>query len=406
MKKLAKILISILISFRIFFLNYASKFENIYLKKDSDHYIKLSNDISYSFFNDNLYNYWLSTFRMPGYPLILNVFHKIVDTRFLIYINFIADLITLWILYKVLNKYVNEKYVYVGLILYLLNPNALISSTQIMTESISTTLFFVTFYFFVEKKYVFTSFSLGLLGIVKPLGHYLLFLFLLLLLLKKNKSIINYLKISIFPIIFIGFILVNNYIQYESTFYSTSSYFHLQWLNEASKSLCNNGDFNNPIVSEPGYVFENWLHKNNLTTKSESSILIKKLKNNASNEVLENLSCKAYSMARSSVWNLFGIRRANWSDVGLDYTTLNITLIFSLIYTVLINLSLTFSLYRAVKNKKIDLNLIIIIFYIIISSTLPFGNSRTRVLIEPFLIFSFIDNINYIVNKKSDKSYF
>ena len=406
MKKLAKILIGFLISIRIFFLNYVSKIENIYLKKDSDHYIELSKDISYSFLNDNLYNYWLSTFRMPGYPLIINVFNKIVDTRFLIYINFIADLTTLWILYKVLNKYFKEKFVYIGLILYLLNPNTLISSTQIMTESISTTLFFVTFYFFVEKKYVLTGLSLGLFGIVKPLGHYVLFLYLLLLLLKKNKSIINYLKISIFPIIFIGSIFVNNFIQYESTFYSTSSYFHLQWLNEASKSLCNNGDFNNPIVSEPGYAFENWLQKNNINTKIESGILIKKLKNNSSNEILENLSCKAYSMARSSVWNLFGIRRANWSEVGLDYITLNITLMFSLIYTVLLNLFLTFSLYRSVKNKSINLYLIVIIFYIIVSSTLPFGNSRKRVLIEPFLIISFINSINYFVNKKSNKSYF
>ena len=400
MEKIAKISIGILLFFRLLFLNYASRLKNIYLTKDSDHYIELSNDISYSFFNDNLYNYWISSFRMPGYPLILNIFQNVFDINLAIFLNFIADSITLWMVYKILQKYFNKKIAYIGCVLFLINPNLLISSSQIMTESISTTLFFAAFYFFDEKKYVFTGISIGFLGVIKPLGHYLLCLYLILLILKKNKSIKNYLKISIFPIIFIGSIFLNNFIQYESTFYSTSNYFHLQWLNEASKSLCNDGDFSNPNVSEPGYVFENWLEENKLNINSRSEILINKLKYDASNEILDNLHCKAYSMARSSVWNMFGIRRASWGEVGLNFVLLNLVLMFSLIYVAFMNLSFIISAFKSIKNRTLDITLLIVIIYMIIISTLPFGNSRTRVLIEPFLLIVFIDVAKGFISNK------
>jgi len=406
MEKVAKISISLLILLRIIFLNYASKVKNIYLTKDSEHYIELSKSISNSFFNDNLYNYWLSSFRMPGYPLILNLFQKIFDINFVIFVNFVADLLSLWLVYKILQKYFSKKFSYFGCILFLTNPNLLISSSQIMTESVSTALFFAAFYFFDKKKYTLSGLTIGLLGIIKPLGLYLLCLYLIILFLKKDKTIVNYLKISIFPLIFIGSIFINNFIQYESTFYSTSSYFHLQWLNEASKSLCEYGDFNNLNVSEPGYVFENWLKENELNINSKSHILINKLKQDSSGKIFENLHCKVYSMARSSVWNMFGVRSANWANVGLNYVLLDFILIFSFIYVALINLSLILTAYRAFNNKTIDITLIIIVFYIVIISTLPFGNSRTRVLIEPLLIISFIDIAKYVLDKKSDKSYF
>ena len=79
MEKLSKILIGLLLLMRLAFLDYASKFENIYLTKDSDHYIELSSNILFFYFNDNLYDYWLSTFRLPGYPLIINIFQEFFD---------------------------------------------------------------------------------------------------------------------------------------------------------------------------------------------------------------------------------------------------------------------------------------------------------------------------------------
>ena len=137
---------------RLAFLDYASKFENIYLTKDSDHYIELSSNILFFYFNDNLYDYWLSTFRLPGYPLIINIFQEFFDKSSLIFLNFAADAFTLWIIYKILQKHFSKNIAYIGCILFLINPNSLISSSQIMTESISTTLFFLSFYFLMKKN--------------------------------------------------------------------------------------------------------------------------------------------------------------------------------------------------------------------------------------------------------------
>ena len=404
MEKLLKSVIGLLILVRVLFLQIATKSTSIYLTKDSDHYILLSKDIEYFFFNDNLSNYWLSTFRLPGYPVLLNIFSRILELKNIIYLNLIADLIVLYLIYKFLFIYFEKKYCYVGCILFLINTNVLISSTQIMTESFSTLFLFSSFYFYKIKKYLLSSIFIGLLSIFKPLGVYLIVLYIVLIIFEEKKLTTKIIKISFIPICVIFSIYLNNFIQYETSFYSTSSYFHLQWLNEASDSICKNGDFNNPIVSEPGYVFENWLQENELTTTSDSKILINRLKADSASQILDNFHCKAYSMVRSSIWNMFGIRRANWTDVGFNSITLNFIIYFSLIYVVIINSIFIISIYKSLKNRKINSYIIVILLYILITSTLPFGNSRTRVLIEPLLIVTFIDSVKNIISNRLNES--
>ena len=81
--ELLKSVIGLLILVRVLFLQIATKSTSIYLTKDSDHYILLSKDIEYFFFNDNLSNYWLIAFRLPGYPVLLNIFSRISELKIL-----------------------------------------------------------------------------------------------------------------------------------------------------------------------------------------------------------------------------------------------------------------------------------------------------------------------------------
>ena len=393
MEKLTKSLIGFLLLFRLIFLDYSTRFEKIYLTKDSDHYLELSSNVLYFYFNDNLYDYWLSTFRLPGYPLILNLFQGFLDKSSLIFLNFIFDVITIWLIYKILQKYFYKNVAYIGCILFLINPNSLISSSQIMTESISTTFFFLSFYFFDEKKYILTGIAIGLLGILKPLAVYVLLLYLIILIFRKNNKIIEYLKISFIPLILIGSIYINNFVQYETSFYSSSSYFHMQWFNEASKNICENYDFNELEVSEPGYVFENWLLDNDLIREHNSKILINELKNDSRKGLFNNIQCKFISLSRSTIWNMFGIRGSNWENVSNNnYINLFIR-IFSLVYVVVINFSLLRSILSKNKNQLIVNALFITLGYILVSAIVPFGNSRIRVLVEPFLIIIFVDSL-------------
>ena len=88
---------------------------------------------------------------LSGYRGILNfnLLRESLDTSSLIFINFIFDVITLWLIYKIL-QILYKNIAFVGCILFLLNPNSLISSSQIMTESISQH-FILSFYLFDEK---------------------------------------------------------------------------------------------------------------------------------------------------------------------------------------------------------------------------------------------------------------
>ena len=64
-------------------------------------------------------------------------------------------------IYKILQKHFSKNIAYIGCILFLINPNSLISSSQIMTESISTTLFFLSFYFpFCFKQHLLTTMTM------------------------------------------------------------------------------------------------------------------------------------------------------------------------------------------------------------------------------------------------------
>ena len=386
--------IGFLILIRVWFLQIALKSKNIYLTKDSDHYIELSEDINYFFFNDNLVDYWLSTFRLPGYPIVLNIFSNFLDIKYAVYINFVADLVTLFLLYKLLSMYFESKFTYIGCIVFLTNTNILMSSTQIMTESLSTMLLIASYYYFKNKKYFFSGIFIALLSIFKPLGIYLVLMYVLLLIFENKNFTKQILKLILLPVIIISGIYVNNLIQYESGFYSTSSYFHLQWFNDASKSICNNYDFNDLNVSEPGYAFENWLETQGLSKTSESKILIDSLKTDTNSNLFKNIHCKAISMIRSSIWNMFGIRSSNWNNFDFNNFSLIIIKGFSLIYAILMNLSVLKTFLYKNRAQMVFQVLLITLFYILITSTLPFGNSRTRVLIEPMLVLLFIDNLS------------
>ena len=87
---------------------------------------------------------------------------------------------------------------------------------------------------------------------------------------------------------------------------------------------------------------------------------------------------------------MFGIRGSNWENVSNNnYINLFIR-IFSLVYVVVINFSLLRSILSKNKNQLIVNALFVTLGYILVSAILPFGNSRIRVLVEPFLIIIFV----------------
>tara|TARA_B100001027_G_scaffold156343_1_gene110024 strand:- start:668 stop:1525 length:858 start_codon:yes stop_codon:yes gene_type:complete len=279
----------------------------------------------------------------------------------------------------------------------------MISSTQIMTENIAMMLILITLYFIDSNenhKIIFSGLCLAIFSIIKPFGIYILLFILLFKKIIFGTKLQQLVLFAIFPLIFIGFIYFNNFQNYNTSFYSTSSYFHIQWLNDASESLCDDLNFNNIRVSEPGYRFEEWKVENGFDQDTIPKTLIDGLREDSRQNLLNNLDCKAISITRSSVWNMFGIRQSNWNNSFIKTPFLELTIIYSLAYVLMINFAL-FASYKFKKSKLESIYVLFVLFYLLIVSILPFGNARTRVLIEPYLIIIFVTTFKNIFESRN-----
>ena len=403
MKKTYSLSLIFLIFARLIFVYYSSNFDSMIFTKDSFQYIYLSEDIRNSFLTPKVDNYWINTFRLPGYPMILSFLVNFTDVKFIIFTNFIFDIVSCFLIFKIIYKLKKDYYLcFLGSLLFIINPNVLISSTQIMTENISMVLILIAFYFIDSEKnknIIFSGFCFAIFALIKPFGVYML---LFIILCKKIIFKIKLEKIglfALFPLIFIGFIYFNNFQNYNTSFYSTSSYFHIQWLNDASESLCDDLDFNNIRVSEPGYRFEEWKVENGFDQDTIPKTLIDGLREDSRENLFNNLDCKAISITRSSVWNMFGIRQSNWNNSFIKTPFLELIKIYSLIYVLMINFAL-FASYKFKKSKLESIYILFVLFYLLIVSILPFGNARTRVLIEPYLIIIFVTTLTNIFESR------
>lgn len=385
---------------RLLFVIYSTNFENMIFTKDSYHYIEISKNISQSYLSQNTENYWIDTFRLPGYPLIINFFSQFINTKYIIYTNFLFDSLSCLLIYKIIHDVKKDEFLsFLGVLLFLINPNILISSTQIMTENISMLLLLLTVFFSKNDRtinVVLAGIFLGLFSLVKPFGIYILLFFIIT---KLFIFKIKIKKIAIFaaiPISIISIIHINNAQNYGIGFYSTSSYFHMQWFNDASSSLCDDFNFDNERVSEPGYRFDEWKLENNFNDKTNPKVFIESLKQDAQSGIFQNIKCKVLSVVRSTIWNLFGIRQSNWSNSFIENPYLNVIKLFSAFYVLLININFVFSI-KLIKYKTQIFYILLVLFYLSMISLLPYGNARTRVLIEPYLIIIFIYNIKYLI---------
>lgn len=405
MKKFLIALITLLVLVRIYFLYSSFNFESMVFTKDSFHYIEISKDFFSKYINGKNDNFWIYTFRLPGYPFILLLINSISEVRYVIYINLIFDLISSIYIFKFLYKFSKSTFTsYFGVVLFLLNSNILISSTQIMTESVSTALLLVSVFYIDQNsmsKNLISGISLGLFSLIKPLGIYILFLLIFYKIFYFRKKIKEIIIFSFIPLCLIFLIYTNNYQNYNTFFYSTSSYFHTQWFNDASDALCEELNFNQLRVSEPGYKFELWKESNNFDSFTNPEIFINTLRNDSNKNVFRNIDCKIISASRSIAWNMFGIRQSNWNNSFLNQSSINIVKIYSLFYVTCINFVFLFTIFKSIKSKHSYL-IYLIIFYLAMTSIIPFGNARIRVLIEPYLVILFVLNLGNFVKPFQD----
>ena len=71
--------LTILVILRLLFVVYSTNFDLMLFTKDSFHYINLSENISQSYFEQNIENYWINTFRLIGYPVFISFFRQFIN---------------------------------------------------------------------------------------------------------------------------------------------------------------------------------------------------------------------------------------------------------------------------------------------------------------------------------------
>ena len=98
---------------------------------------------------------------------------------------------------------------------------------------------------------------------------------------------------------------------------------------------------------------------------------------------------------------MFGIRQSNWNNSFLNQSSINIVKIYSLFYVTCINFVFLFTIFKSIKSKHSYL-IYLIIFYLAMTSIIPFGNARIRVLIEPYLVILFVLNLGNFVKPFQD----
>ena len=386
-----------LVVIRVLFLISIFNDFSIILTKDSITYLRLSENLQYFYFNDNLNDFWASTFRPIGFPLTLSIFGLFFEIKYFVFLNLIFDLITSRFLYMIISKIINVNYANIGVIIFLLNFNILVSSSQVLTESFTLMLITGSLYFLVTKNIFFSGMFLLMFSFLKAYGLYFFILFYIVYAFVYKLSFRRLLYFSIFPIVTFTPILVNNYIQYEKMFITTSSSFHLTYLNNASKQLCKDLNFENEIISDPSWSKDNFINSLSLNEVNNSEKFISELEKRGSEDLLNNINCKILSIFRSIYYQMFGIRSSNWGVIfGGNIFTVIATI--SVLYVLITNFSLIFYLFIK-KTKELNIFYSFAILHILICSIIPYGNPRFRVLIETSTIILILYNLKYLNDK-------
>ena len=100
----------ILVVLRLLFVVYSTNFDLMLFTKDSFHYINLSENISQSYFEQNIENYWINTFRLIGYPVFISFFRQFINLENVVYTNLIFDLLSCVLVYKIIYKIKSTKF--------------------------------------------------------------------------------------------------------------------------------------------------------------------------------------------------------------------------------------------------------------------------------------------------------
>ena len=165
------LIIFLLLFLFLLIINTSNKIDEEFLDPagDSKSYISLAKSINeekifvrQEFLNQNS----VETVRTPGYPFFLSLF---TNYKNVIFVQNFLHIISAFFVYKIIEKRIHNKYAFIFLLIYLLNPLLISLSQLILTETLSIFLVNAILFLLLEKeKVVLPIVLISILPLIRP----------------------------------------------------------------------------------------------------------------------------------------------------------------------------------------------------------------------------------------------
>jgi 4-amino-4-deoxy-L-arabinose transferase-like glycosyltransferase len=207
------------IALRIWLLVPAWQFPQRFLEFDSFHYLDLTRSLIYLGKYESVEYLGMDFIRPPGYPIFLipGVVVGNGNTRWISIYQVLLSFVTAWLLYKIGWEINQPRMGWIAALFYLANPNTVLWSMVILTETLAafliTAAFFLAIRYFKTKKIwwlLLTGLTLGYATLTRPIIQPLVYIWIVLLIIYfiRDKSISWPAKINPLVVFVLGYFLL------------------------------------------------------------------------------------------------------------------------------------------------------------------------------------------------------
>jgi 4-amino-4-deoxy-L-arabinose transferase-like glycosyltransferase len=179
--------------------------------------------------------------RTPGYPVFVAIIYATIGRipGGVVLLQLILDALTAWLIWQIGRDSFSKPIGIVGAFIYALSPNATIGALYLLSDTLFTflligALYVLHRYWIVrdERMLFLLGLVLGLLPLVRPIGLYLVLIWIIFFTLKQwRDSVARWYRhtfaASVFIVIFVGLWIARNYALTGYTFFSTAEGFNL-----------------------------------------------------------------------------------------------------------------------------------------------------------------------------------
>lgn len=204
------------------------------------------------------------TFRTPVYPAFVAVFYFLFGAKpwIVLLVQVILNVISALLLFIISNKLFDNKTIgYFAIVLFALDPQQIIFSTYLYTDSLFVFLFLLFVWVFIkawqEKKsihFIYSGVLIGLLILTRPIASYLPFVMMGFILLISTFSIAERFKFSLLIVLFSYMIILpwmyRNYKAYHYFELSSINGYNLLFYNAAFTEVNKTGKTYEQVCDE------------------------------------------------------------------------------------------------------------------------------------------------------------